>query len=337
MVIALFALDCGGDAVTVGRVDDNGSPSSSSGSADGSSGSTDGSASDSSAGTSDSSGSSGSSGNTGGSSGDASGSSGVSSSTGAGAAYNSRLPDYYPNYTKGPYGFCGGPNGIQCSGMIWGMGNGGRGSSEDCDEHCLCEVSCSRDADCPDAGSGRSTPTCQGGRCILPCESETDCPDGMACGMPPTDPFGLPSLCHWHSAVGTEQACAPEPCDTYEDRDDCLDWLTNNPFRPDTGCIWVHEAIYSTASEECTPASETERCVPGRRVPEDSLNVLACDPDGAWVFWADIGAGTAQITKTDPGFMPIAGDFFDPEEYRQHDACEPGDPPLPLLCACGCE
>ena len=57
--------------------------------------------------------------------------------------------------------------------------------------HCLCEIYCKVDADCPTPATGSATPTCvpfgdviENGHtasCSLQCDDSTPCPTGMEC------------------------------------------------------------------------------------------------------------------------------------------------------------
>ena len=59
---------------------------------------------------------------------------------------------------------------------------------------------------------------------------------------------------------------------------------------------------------------------------------LACPDSDTWVHFRDIGAGTAALMMTDRCLRP--GGYVG---NVNAEACEFGEPSLPLLCDCGCE
>lgn len=81
--------------------------------------------------------------------------------------------------------------------------------SEGCLDYFSCIIACSRDADCPEGGSGNATPRCDlagrtpdggspAGECRLDCGAGTVCPLGMACV---TNPHDGRRGCYWATDI----------------------------------------------------------------------------------------------------------------------------------------
>ncbi len=233
-------------------------------------------------------------------------------------------PEDFPDYTKGPYGYCNMTEfGLPLHYCPENSSHGG--GSGDCYQWCACQVSCASDAECPVPATGSSTPVCSSGSCVLPCGDDADCPEGMGC-------VDGQAECAWIQEGEDNLGCwlmeNPDYCSQFTTKEDCQERVTSDPLQS-VGCIWVRETIHSTASQTCEPAGETESCVPGTR--DCSREGLSCPGGETWVHFRDIGAGTASLMITDrclvPGWMG-SGDA---------EPCSFGDISLPLLCDCGCE
>jgi len=238
-------------------------------------------------------------------------------------------PDDFPEFTKGPYGYCS----LASSGLpqMYCPENGASGGGTDnCLEWCTCQVSCDSDEDCPEPETGSTPPRCDGGECVLSCAGST-CPDGMRC----IEMHSGEEQCAWAQEGEENLSCwlfeHPDYCEQFTTKEACQERMLTDPLQPPEGCIWMVETIHSTASPSCEPAAVTESCVPGMRQDCD-LEGLSCPDSESWVFFRDIGAGTAALMTTDRCLMP--GGIFG----VSGEACSFGEPTtLPLLCDCACE
>jgi hypothetical protein len=88
------------------------------------------------------------------------------------------------------------------------------------------------------------------------------------------------------------------------------------------------ESIYSTVDDSCEALSVEEHCVLARAFGQDGRNEVENRCGDRSVFWTDLGPQTASLTVIEQcGYAP----------FYSANACELGDPSIPLLCNCGCE
>lgn len=348
---AALALGCGGN--TTDNSDDSGGAmldgsGGSNGGTQGSIGGSDsgGAGGTASAGSSGDGGSAGSFGN-GGSDGSDGGTDGGSGATGAGGSgatggsddgrggtegneqvEGTPAPDDFPEFTRGPYGYCS-PTSSGIPQVYCPENSASGGGRENCLEWCSCTVSCDTTADCPIPDTGTSIPVCRG-KCRLPCVSST-CPDGMRC----VETQASVAECVWALEGEQNLSCwlneHPDYCEQFTTKDACQERILTDPLQPQDGCIWMVETIHSTASPSCEPASISESCVPGTRQDCD-LEGLGCPESESWVHFRDIGAGTAALMITDRCLVPGGN-----SGGVSGAACSFGEPSLPLLCDCACE
>ena len=335
---AVLALGCGGNTDR-NKADSGGALDGSGGNDAGSSGGSDagGSGATANAVSSDAGGNGGSSGNggNGATGGGGSGATGGSDDGRGGTDGNEPVggtpaPDDFPEYAKGPYGYCspelsGAPR-MYCPEDSASGASKGDGS---CLEWCSCTVSCRTTADCPQPETGTSLPVCRG-ECRLSCVSTT-CPDGMRC----VETQSGVAECVWAHEGEENLSCwlydHPDYCEQFTTKEACQERITTDPLQPGAGCIWMVERVHSTASTSCEPAAVTESCVPGVRQDCDAEG-LSCPDSESWVHFRDVGAGTATLMITDRCFAP--GGLF---AGVSGEPCSFGEPTaLPLLCDCAC-
>ena len=270
----------------------------------------------------------------------------MTTSAEGGMTSDRQVPDYYPEYTKGPYGFCEAspfplpraycPGGHALSTSIQVPDTppfAGPGANV---VECFCQLDCEKSSDCPDPGSGTSQPSCSGKVCVLPCDTDSECPTGMLCSELESPSSKAGKTCKWSSLQ--EDQAAPPDCSALTTKAACQDYLTNNVFRPTQGCVWVQESIYSDSNDACEPVVSEGKCLLGERMQDcnpDAGPVFSCGAGQPWVHWKDWGAGTSALLETDPCLIPAT---INPDiNGVTLGACQPGDPPLPLLCDCACQ
>lgn len=248
--------------------------------------------------------------------------------TGGNEPQGTPAPEDFPEFAKGPYGYCS-PSLYGIPSLYCPENNASGSGSDNCLEWCTCTVSCDADTQCPKPETGTSHPVCRG-QCRLPCVSST-CPDGMRC----IETQSGVAECVWAQEGEENLSCwlreHPDYCEQFTTKEACQERMLTDPLQPQEGCIWMVETIHSTASPSCEPAAVTESCVSGTRQDCD-LEGLSCPDSESWVFFRDIDAGTAALMTTDRCLMP--GGVFG----VSGEACSFGEPTtLPLLCDCACE
>lgn len=117
--------------------------------------------------------------------------------------------------------------------------------SNPCVAYSTCSISCNRDSDCNNGGSGDAIPNCSiDSTCVLLCDDDTFCPDGMVCVFG----FFADDICMWPSDIA---------------KPDCPAWCELDP--PPKGC----PDRCAVAGVGCDP-QEPDYCCEG----------LFCAPEG---------------------------------------------------------